>query len=171
MITLAVAAWMALSPVDASSVYRCVGSHGETVFSGQPCNTPAEPALRAEEPTTPIIDDHCASSANELLERVLLVFDGGDVNALGGLFLWRGFGTRSAYARMRELRQLLLRPLVRVDLGGPPDWIADTAGYGRLPGDGASWIIIETAGDDIGAPTQVQRFALSERDGCVWLEF
>jgi hypothetical protein len=166
------AIWLALALSGNGNVYRCVGAHGEPVFSGQPCNSSDNRAIAAPVPAP---DDGwngaCAASADELRDRVAAAFDSGNVNALGALFLWRGYGTRSAYARMRELRTLLKQPLAGIDLVGPSDWVADTAGYGELPAYEPSWLSIDVADNRADGALVEHRYALIERDSCVWLGF
>lgn len=164
-------------------VYRCVGTHGETVFSGLPCDATA---MAAEGDANAANDgqdtwlDNCASSANDLRDRVAAAFDSHDVNLLGGLFLWRGISNRNAYQHMRDLRELVRQPLAGLSLDGAPAWQAESNGYGALPDDANTWLSLAVGGDDNGAsaqdpnvaqPTVEHQFALVERSACIWLTF
>lgn len=164
-------------------VYRCVGAHGEVAFSGMPCST----TNMTVEPGTGATDDghaqwlnSCATSARDLRDRVAAAFDSDDVNLLGGLFLWRGVSNRTAYRRMRKLRQLVDQPLAGLSLDGAPRWQADSGGYGALPTDANTWLSVTVAGDnhqpfaqagDGAAPMVQHQYALVQRNACVWLTF
>lgn len=167
-----------------TAVYRCVGAHGETLFSDRPCSA----TDMAVEPDTSSdsLDgargnwlENCATSANDLRDRVAAAFDNHDVNLLGGLFLWRGMSTRSAYQHMRELRELVRQPLAGLSIDGAPAWQADSGGYGALPNDANTWLSVTVASDNnlsahadaAAAPAVVHQFALIERHACVWLSF
>lgn len=161
-------------------VYRCVGAHGETVFSGMPCSATemaVEPGAADDDGHADWLD-HCATSANDLRDRVAAAFDSQDVNLLGNLFLWRGISNRVAYRHMRDLRQLVHQPLAGLSIGGAPAWQADSGGYGSLPDDANTWLSLSVAGDDASTQTSVanaplveHQYALVERHACVWLSF
>ncbi|HET6632043.1 MAG TPA: DUF4124 domain-containing protein [Rhodanobacteraceae bacterium] len=170
----------------ATTVYRCVGAHGEMVFTGRPCSDAGLAVdsrdvgtmggsfgARGRDDDGPGADwiGRCADSANELRQRVATAFDSHDVNSLGLLFLWRGMGTREAYRHMRELHALVQQPLAGVDLGGAPLWLADSDGYGALPDGSGAWLRIETDPGVDGGATLEHRYPLAERHACVWLTF
>lgn len=146
-----------------SAVYRCIGAHGETVFSGQPCTSADNQALGAVAPApaagATTYHFTCPADAQALRDRVAAAFNSGDTNAFGALFLWNGFGTRAAYARLRELGRILRTPMV--DLHVADDASGPTAGAA---------LVVTVGGDDAGANTTWQ-FPLVRQDGCTWLDF
>lgn len=168
---LATPVWLFSSLLGTASadVHRCLGAHGEIVYSGQACASLGADVAPSYTHNQMWITG-CAANADELLDRVAAAFDSGDVNLLGGLFLWRGFGTRNAYQHMRRLGEMLEHPLADVDLITTRPW-NDNPGYYRnlrelKPSSLAIWLADKTA----VAPVE-HRFAVVERDGCTWLSF
>lgn len=159
-----------LALTGANGVFRCVGAHGETILSDQPCNSAGNRALTAPPAKSRPLFQHCALTPSELRQRVLLAFDDHDVNALSALFLWRGYRTRSAYAGMRELRSLLAQPLLGIELGGPTTWVPARNGFGLEPAYTPSWLSIQFS-DPTSSQPMVRQFPLLAQDGCNWLSF
>lgn len=168
---LATPVWLLASLLGTAStdVHRCLGAHGEIVYSGQTCTSlgaEMEPSYTGNQMWT----HGCAANADDLLDRVAAAFDTRDVNLLGGLFLWRGFGTRNAYQHMRKLGEMLEHPLADVDLITTRPWNDNPRHYRSLPDLKPSSLAIWLADKTTIAPVE-HRFALVERDGCTWLSF
>lgn len=165
---------MAFAASTQAPVYRCIGTHGETVYSEQPCGAHGEPF------TAPGYDNgidrahgwggHCATDAQSLSDRVAAAFDSGNVNDLGALFLWRGFGTRAAYARLNRLGTLLDKPLAGLDIVADPvpGWPRQGPAVAGLPRSLRIQVADPGMGEDA---TETWTFPLQQRDGCLWLQY
>lgn len=159
-------------------VYRCIGAHGEPVFSGQPCGAPAP----AHGGNTAVqgggFGDVCAGSPQALRQAIAGAFEIHDVNRLSGLILWRGMGQASARATLRSLAAWLKQPLAGIAIAyaaGPP--FADTgpwsAGTADIPA-GASSVPSPPSGFEIstgGGDGSTRDFGITEFGGCWWLTF
>ena len=163
-------------------VYRCIGPHGEPVFSGQPCGTPA-PAQGMSAPAVPGtgFSSVCAASPEALRQAIARAFATRDVNRLAGLILWYGMDQGSARATLRSLAAWLKQPLTGIAFtraAGPP--FADTDS-GSPPGttNGApastsSVAVLPPTGFDVstgGVDGATRDFGLVESGGCWWLTF
>jgi len=105
---------------ESPRVHRCVGVHGEVVFTHLPCGshelagisagTQAGAAAGAPPPA-----ESCPATETELRERVAAAVARRDANAIAGLMHWGGVGGRTAAGRLRELRELVRRPLLDLD--------------------------------------------------------
>ena len=161
-------------------VYRCIGPHGEPVFSGQPCGTPAP----APGTSTPVpgagFSALCAASPEALRQAIARAFAARDVNQLAGLILWRGMDQGSARTTLRALATWLKQPLTGIAFKhatGPP--FADA--YSGPPpvnaGDGpASPSSVASPPTGMGISTggvdgTTRDFGLVESGGCWWLTF
>ena len=164
----------------AQPVYHCIGPHGEPVFSGQPCGTPA-PTPAASAPSQSIaFSAVCAASPQALRQAIAGAFAARDVNQFAGLILWRGMDQGSARNTLRSLAGWLKQPLtgiVSTRAAGPP--MADAS---PAPPSGASTTGPATA-SSISAPPMgfgistggvegtTRDFGLVESGGCWWLTF
>lgn len=102
----------------AQTVHRCLGQHGEVVFSGTPCGAiyPLSPGANSSMPIVPwSTGGVCPTSAADLRARTTDAFDRHDANALAGLIRWDGVGAAEAKRRMRELAVVVDRPSIRID--------------------------------------------------------
>jgi hypothetical protein len=117
---LCLLALAACAPLAHAQVYRCIGAHGEPVFSGQPCGTPATPAVDA---TGNGFGTACAASPQALRQAITDAFATADVNRLAGLILWRGMDQSTARSALRALAEWLKQPLTGIAIAsanGPP---------------------------------------------------
>ena len=153
-------------------VYRCHGSHGETVFSGIPCRDRSDLRPRTDgdggfgEPGT---IGHCAESAADVRDGVAAAFDDGDVNHLARLFLWRGYGSRAAYSTMAKLASMLKMPLAGLSLVSRPHaqwWKQDAI----TPAETQD-LRVELALPGMGDSREVRRFPVVQRGDCYWLQY
>jgi hypothetical protein len=164
----------------AQPVYRCIGAHGEPVFSGQPCGTPAPaPATNAPAQAS-AFSAVCAGSPQALRQAIAGAFAAHDVNQLAGLILWNGMGQNSARATLRALAAWLKQPLTGIAIAraaGPP--LADAnAGPSPAsttePASASSVAASPPTGFDIstgGVDGTTRDFGLVESGGCWWLTF
>lgn len=173
ILAITLSATAAMPQGSPSQVYRCTGPHGETVFSGLPCQERGD--LRPERGSADGSGsenrwgDHCADSAQGLSDRVAATFDSGKVNDLGALFLWRGYGTRAAYRHLNELQTMLKKPLAGLTLvpSQANTWLDNGS---TVPGMPES-LQVEVAVPGMGDTNQIWRFPVVESDACFWLEY
>lgn len=161
-------------------VYRCIGAHGEPVFSGQPCGTPAPPSTTSAPAQGNAFSAACAGSPQALRQAIASAFATRDVNQLAGLILWNGMGQNAARTALRALAAWLKQPLTGIAIAraaGPP--LADTnagppsASTSDPPG-ASSVAASPPTGFDIstgGVDGTTRDFGLVESGGCWWLTF
>lgn len=160
---------MAQPDLRGQPVHRCVGGHGEIVFSGMPCapgqavdGTPVEPAGAAIAPA----GASCPASREELRDRIANAIALHDANALAGLLRWRGVDATTAGGRLRVLRELVRRPLLALDADtGETDAPAD-AGHAGTDDD---FLDVRTGGGPDGV--REQHFGVNVEGGCYWLSW
>lgn len=171
-------------------IHRCIGENGEPTFSDQKCSAlKAAPAPEAavavpgqagiEHFSTtysvvPAITQTCATSAEELRNRVATAFNTASAVGFSGLFLWDGYAQGSAIAALRDLAQLIKEPLISIDLDSTlqfrePDQTRDRRD--RYDGDELYELIIRTVGEhDRNVPFEsAHRYEMREQAGCWWL--
>lgn len=183
--TLCLLALLACAPLAhaqrAQPVYRCIGAHGEPVFSGQPCGTPA-PAPGTSAPAQGNgFGAVCAGSPQALRQAIAGAFAARDVNQLAGLILWNGMDQESARATLRALSAWLKQPLTGIafmratgsplaDTNAGPPPVASTSG----PAGASSVTASPPVGFDVstgGVEGTTRDFGLVESGGCWWLTF
>lgn len=182
---LAPIALLACAPLlhaqTAQPVYRCIGAHGEPVFSGQPCGTPAPTPATSTAPQGTSSSAVCAASPEALRQAITGAFATRDVNQLAGLILWRGMDQSSARATLRALAAWLKQPLTGVAFmratglpladanAGPPPAAstAEPAGTSSAPMPPPTGFDVSTGGVD----GTTRDFGLLESGGCWWLTF
>lgn len=165
----------------AQPVYRCIGAHGEPVFSGQSCGTPA-PAAGTNAPAQGTgFSAMCAASPEALRQAIADAFATRDVNQLAGLILWRGMDQGSARTTLRSLAAWLKQPLTGIAFtrtAGPP--FADTDSgpppvtSSGEPASASSVTALPPTGFDVstgGVDGTTRDFGLIESGGCWWLTF
>ena len=167
---LCLLAFAACAPLAHAQIYRCIGAHGEPVFSGQPCGNPA-PASSNAAATGNAYVDVCAASPQALRQAIGEAFTTHDVNRLAGLILWHGMDQASARSTLRSLAEWLKQPLTGVAIApaaGPP--------FGGLsPAASASAndaAMRPPTGFEISTADGATRgFGVTEFGGCWWLTF
>lgn len=146
-------------------VHRCVGLHGEIVFSGLSCaasqSTGTEFSSNSGAAPLPAADS-CPSSRIELSERVVAAITRHDPNALAGMLRWRGVSGEAAKIRLRTLRDLARRPLLAIDAATDQQTDDDTAV------DAADGMHVRTGGGDSGGVHE-HAFGVALEGGCYWL--
>lgn len=170
---IVVASGMALPQQAPIPVYRCRGRHGETVLSGVACSDRSDlqqsPGQGNGFDANAAWGGRCADSAEDLSDRVAATFDSGNVNDLGALFLWRGYGTRAAYAHMNALQAMLAKPLAGLNL--VPTLASTWLNNGPGGPDTAGALRVEVAIPGMGSSSQLWLFPIVERDACYWLQY
>ncbi|HEX5961187.1 MAG TPA: DUF4124 domain-containing protein [Rhodanobacteraceae bacterium] len=168
---LCLIALLACAPLTRAQVYRCIGAHGEPVFSGQPCGAPAPPPVTGAAGSN--FGGVCAASPEELRQSLAQAFSGHDVNRLAGFILWQGMDQASARVTLQSLAAWLQQPLTGIATAyatGPPLMASappPVAGPTGTASASAPPIGFEVATGD-GA---TRDFGISEFGGCWWLTF
>ena len=168
--TLCLLALLACAPLAHGQIYRCIGAHGEPVFSGQPCGNPAPASSSAAAPGNSF-GDVCAASPQALRQAIGEAFTTRDVNRLAGLILWRGMDQASARSTLRSLAEWLKQPLIGVAIArtaGPPfDGLSPATSAGA-----ANAAMQPPTGFEISTADGATRdFGVTEFGGCWWLTF
>lgn len=186
----------ACAPLAHAQVYRCIGAHGEPVFSGQPCGTPAPRRSDGASATTGTFGGVCPASPGELRQAINDAFQDDDVNLLSGLILWQGIDQASARATLRSLADWLKQPLAGIAdvsaAGPPPGYAGQAPPYAAgIPGPAAGTAAstyaagMPAAATSAAAPPPLigfrvstgggdgstRDFGLAQSGGCWWLTF
>lgn len=158
-------------------VFHCIGAHGEPVYSGQPCGTPAPPpGTSADAGAVGRFGGVCAASPAALRQDIAEAFATRDVNRLAGLILWRGMGSSDARATLRTLADWLQQPLTGIAsayAAGPP--YRDDAQVS--PAAAASVAMSATRAPTAfqistgGGDGRTREFGVTSFGGCWWLTF
>lgn len=145
-------------------VHRCLGAHGEIVFSGLPCGSgESTTAATTSATTTPVAADACPASQAELRERIAAAIARNDPNALAGLLRWRGVGGSAAASRLRALRELAGQPLLALDDGADGDRVDDA------PAAPTGDSLRVRTGDGARGGVREHRFGIEREGRCYWL--
>jgi hypothetical protein len=153
---------------DGQRVHRCIGEHGEIVFSGLPCASGArvDSGARLSEAQSAVAST-CPRSPEELRSVLGDALSRGDTNRVASLVRWDGVGGAEARERLREIADLGARPLLGIELDGDAasasDDIADES-----PPPGA--LIVRTGSSEHGAPRE-HAFRIGASSGCYWLDW
>jgi hypothetical protein len=180
---LAVIALLTCAPLvhaqHVQPVYRCIGAHGEPVFSGQPCGTPAPASATSAATQGNTFGAVCAGSPRALRQAIASAFAIRDVNQFAGLILWNGMDQNSARAALRALAAWLKQPLTGIAIArtaGPPPTNAGAppAASTAAPAGASSVTASPPTGFDVstgGVDGTTRDFGLVESGGCWWLTF
>lgn len=154
---------------EGQPVHRCIGTHGEIVFSGVACGA----AVAADAPSSaqpgserPIAAPICPESADALREFMAAAVARRDTNAIAGVLRWDGVGGAEARRRLTELNELAARPLLGIDVDGTGDATAAADPPAAPP---AALTVRTGSGDDGG--TREHEFRISTSGGCYWLDW
>jgi hypothetical protein len=177
-------------------IHRCVGENGEPFFSDQRCAQAAAsahaehsndappvsatdatgPKMATTIPETgkPPITQTCATSPEDLRDRVVSAFESSNAVSFSGLFLWDGFGQGSAIAPLRDLSRLIHEPLTSIELESTlllrERDRDDYRDYRRQADDLLELLVRTISEGDRRVPYEsVSRFELHEQLGCWWL--
>jgi hypothetical protein len=168
-LAIAFASACALARAESQPVHRCIGTHGEIVFSGVACG--AADATDAPSPAPAGIERSiaapiCPASADALRAFMAQAVTRRDTNAIAGVLRWDGVGGAEARRRLAELTELAARPLLGIDVDG--------IGEDTEPADPAasppSALTVRTGSGDDGG-TREHEFHISTSGGCYWLDW
>ncbi|MGH8110611.1 MAG: DUF4124 domain-containing protein, partial [Rhodanobacteraceae bacterium] len=169
---------VACAPLAHAHIYRCIGAHGEPVFSGQPCANPVPANGSNAAAPDQGSGSVCAGSPQELKVAIAQAFAAHDANRMAGLLLWRGMGEASARTMLRSLAAWLKQPLAGIAVAratGPPPLVSDPR-----PASSSGHFIVSTATLDRptafvvstgGGDGSTRDFGITEIGGCWWLTF
>ncbi len=151
---------------DGQTVHRCIGTHGEIVFSGLACS--AGTTANASTPGTDsaastLSIDTCPTSREALHDHISAAITRHDSNALASLLRWRGVGARAASDRLRSLRDLVQRPLLAMDGGDAGDITGDT------PASANEDTLRVRTGSNESDGVREHRFGVAVEGACYWL--
>jgi hypothetical protein len=136
---------------DGQRVHRCMGSRGEVVFSGLPCNEASLVGISAgagaNAASTPPADS-CPASPQELKDRLSAAIARHDANTIAGMLHWRGVGGEAAGQRLHSLRDLVRYPLLELESG--------------------AGLLVRTGSNTTGGVRE-HTFGLEQEGGCWWL--
>lgn len=174
-------ALLACAPLAHAQVYRCIGAHGEPVYSGQPCDgTPVGAQRDAAAGQARIFGNVCPATPEALRRAINDAFQDHDVNLMAGLILWRGVSQGSARATLRSLADWLDQPLAGI--ASVFAIVPPSTGYGPEPpySAGAPAAVATSAPPPVPIGFQVSTgggnggtrdFGITESGGCWWLTF
>jgi hypothetical protein len=164
-------------------IHHCVSANGTPVFTDQPCSSMnAVPATRTNHPLAtrrPTGPRACPRDRAALAQRVAAAFRSGNVNALAGLMLWRGYAQRGAVRDVRQLGKLMHWPFLGIaQAARPPPAASAASPMTALPP------LVPPAPTRAPHPpparsltVQLDRpadpavsFAITRLDGCLWLQ-
>lgn len=157
-------------------VFRCLGAHGEPVFSGQPCGTPAPAASNGMPGQGSALGGTCAATPQALRQAIADAFARHDVNRLAGLILWQGMDQASARDALYRLAEWLQQPLAGIAIAyatGPPATDASVATAATaMPASAGSTGAQRPTGLEVSTGDGNRRdFGVVEAGGCWWLAF
>jgi hypothetical protein len=149
-------------------VHRCIGEHGEIVFSGLACSgaevrVDPRPSLSPAINAASAVAMTCPRSPAELRDLFANALSRRDTNAITSLVRWNGVGGAEAHERLKEIAELGQRPLLGVELD------TDT----RLPEDvpePSGTLTVRTGSTSYGGPRE-REFRVGVGGGCYWLDW
>ncbi|HKE48662.1 MAG TPA: hypothetical protein VKB52_11405 [Rhodanobacteraceae bacterium] len=153
---------------DGQTVHRCIGEHGEIVFSGIACGAigiraDPRPASSPKADASTAVAMTCPRSPDALRELFANAFARRDTNAITSLVRWDGVGGAEARERLREIAELGQRPLIGVELEADAGLAADE------PAPGGT-LIVRTGSTSYGGPRD-RAFRVGASGGCYWLDW
>jgi hypothetical protein len=157
---------------DGQRVHRCVGEHGEIVFSGLPCGAGARigaDAGTSASNTQSAVALACPRSAGELRSVLGDALSRHDTNAVASLVRWDGVRGAEARERLREIADLGARPLLGIELDAGAEAAFESSGET----DGESppvELVVRTGSDEHGSPRE-HAFRIGASSGCYWLDW
>ena len=151
---------------DGQTIHRCVGEHGEIVFSGVACGGNARADPRASVPAAaarPAVAMACPRSADELRDVFADALARRDTNAITSLVRWDGVGGAEARERLKEIAELGARPLIGVELGAGDARAGDAL-------EPSATLTVRTGSTSYGGPRE-REFRIGASGGCFWLDW
>ncbi len=169
---------------DALAVERCVGEHGEAMFTQNcPGTTVAAPRQRPSRQGTAVAvpasaSGLCARTPQQLEQQVRSALATRNGIRLSGLALWRGVSARSARGEARELLQLLKAGSASVALEATSaypaddpyqhDWHEGDSMTAARP-QGSALVVMPVTERQGFTHSEQLRFDIVRDHGCFWL--
>ncbi|HEX5122878.1 MAG TPA: hypothetical protein VFV97_06495 [Rhodanobacteraceae bacterium] len=154
---------------DGQKIHRCIGEHGEIVFSGIACaGTEVRAAPRTSSlptPTAPAsaVAMACPRSPDELRDVFADALTRRDTNAIASLVRWEGVGGAEARQRLKDIAELGQRPLIGVELDGDITLAKDVP-------EPSGTLTVRTGSTSYGGPRE-REFRVGTSGGCYWLDW
>jgi hypothetical protein len=160
-----------MARAQGQAVHRCIGEHGEIVFSGVSCGASEIAAPHPAQGSATIATKSmaatttCAASIDTLRTLIADALAHRDANAIAGILRWDGVGGGEARERMSQLAELAARPLLGVDIAAAGFNDSDDS----APGDPGT-LMVRTGSSEEGEMRE-HAFRISARGGCYWLDW
>ncbi|HEY6984485.1 MAG TPA: hypothetical protein VH375_00270 [Rhodanobacteraceae bacterium] len=153
---------------DGQTIHRCIGEHGEIVFSGIACAgevrvDPRAAVAPAAEAARPAVAMACPRSGDQLRDVFADALARRDTNAITSLVRWDGVGGAEARERLKEIAELGARPLIGVELSTEDAPAADAP-------ESAATLTVRTGSTSYGGPRE-REFRVGASGGCFWLDW
>jgi hypothetical protein len=153
---------------DGQKIHRCIGEHGEIVFSGIACaGTEVRAAPRtSSSPTaapTTAVAMACPRSPDELRDVFADALTRRDTNAIASLVRWDGVGGAEARQRLKDIAELGQRPLIGVELDSDVTVAKDAP-------EPSGTLTVRTGSTSYGGPRE-REFRVGTSGGCYWLDW
>ena len=153
---------------DGQAIHRCIGEHGEIVFSGVACGATeirADPRPSSSPATdaASAVAMACPRSPDELRNLFANALARRDTNAISSLVRWDGVGGAEARARLKEIAELGQRPLIGVELDGDVRFAKDVP-------EPSGTLTVRTGSTSYGGPRE-REFRVGASGGCYWLDW
>jgi hypothetical protein len=153
---------------NGQTVHRCIGEHGEIVFSGIACGA-AEVGADPRRSASPAADAAsavamaCPRSPAELRDLFANALSRRDTNAITSLVRWDGVGGTEARERLKEIAELGQRPLIGVELDTDVSFAKDVP-------EPSGTLTVRTGSTSYGGPRE-REFRVGVGGGCYWLDW
>jgi hypothetical protein len=170
---LAIAAPCVAQTESGQTVHRCIGEHGEIIFSGVACGgaevSGTNGRADSRPSSSPAIDAAsavamtCPRSPTELRDLLANALSRRDTNAITSLVRWNGVGSAEAHERLKEIAELGQRPLIGVELDTDASLANDAP-------ESSGTLTVRTGSTSFGGPRE-QEFRVGVGGGCYWLDW
>ena len=159
---------------NGQTVHRCIGEHGEIVFSGVACGGAeigsATAAVHIDPRSSPAASDAasaaamtCPRSPAELRDLFANALSRRDTNAITSLVRWNGVRGAEAHERLKEIAELGRRPLLGVELASDASLADDVP-------ESSGTLTVRTGSTSYGGPSE-REFRVGVGGGCYWLDW
>jgi hypothetical protein len=168
-------------PANAEGVHRCIGAHGDAVFTDQRCEDigavvrpePAPPFGSASTQRVHVHVHDCARSTNDLHDGLEAALAAHDVNRLAAFYQWAGISSAESADILKRLQAIADRPLAMVHLVRPHE-PTDANGFQTVasarPSGAVAIELVQTRSSNDPSPVRTG-FALTAYMGCWWIRF
>jgi len=166
-------------PARAAGVHRCIGAHGDAIFTDQPCEDIGAvvrpepvPAFGATNPQRVHAHD-CARTVDDLRRGLEAALAAHDVNRIAGFYQWAGIGSEESALLLKRLQEIANRPLTAVNLihsRRPVDASGFQTVASTRTSEASAIELVQTRSDNDPTPARTG-FALSRYMDCWWVRF